>query len=627
MKKIFRYIYLFILTSILFTTTSCEDLKFGNEFLQKPPSSDVTVDTIFSSAEYARRVLWYSYQSLPYGHETTDFSTAMYISTLECMTDLCESDIYYAAVNKIYYAGLYDASYENSPRKTGNLQTKCRYNDELSNHRWKAIRNAWLVIKNIDGVPDMTTDEKQRLKAEAKTIVAIYYAHMMRHFGALPIIDRVLSPTDQMPGRATLQETIDFIVRLLDEAIATPEFPWRISDADMANWYGRITKAGAMGLKARVLLFAASPLFNSNEPYYPGEASDKKMTWFGGYDNNRWKLAADACKDFFDALDKNGYYKLVEKNDAAAIYQGYKNEYRYAFRAAYFDRGTTESLISTHRDAYTASDPKIADMERGIRWGSFNPTKELFDMFQTADGEDFDWNNPENAKHPFDNRDPRFYETIFADGDMYKGGVAGITDVNPQDKKNYPKGKDWGIEKMTPKSLITGITVRKWALDRHGEFAGHPIQWPHLRLAEMYLSYAEALNEFNGGPNELAYKYVDAVRARVGMKGLKKGLTQEQFRAAVLRERACEFAWEEVRFFDLIRWKMADKFSTPLNGIHIYKHKDTGEYLCKPFTLRGTKANRAWWKPGAFSAKWYLSAFPSNEVNKGYGIIQNPGWE
>lgn len=83
-----------------------------------------------------------------------------------------------------------------------------------------------------------------------------------------------------------------------------------------------------------------------------------------------------------------------------------------------------------------------------------------------------------------------------------------------------------------------------------------PIQWPFLRLAEIYLSYAEALNEYNGSPNAQAYDAVDKVRARVNLPGLKKGLGQKEFREALLRERACEFGYEEVRFFDLIRWKL-----------------------------------------------------------------------
>ena len=119
----------------------------------------------------------------------------------------------------------------------------------------------------------MSDDEKSRLKAEAKIIIAIQYAEMLRHYGALPIVDRAIDPEDtNLPKRATLQETVDFIVRLLDEAKDCPQLPWAIREDESDNWSGRLTRAAAMGLKLRVLLFVASPLFNSDAPYYDGEA-------------------------------------------------------------------------------------------------------------------------------------------------------------------------------------------------------------------------------------------------------------------------------------------------------------------------------------------------------------------
>lgn len=248
-------------------------------------------------------------------------------------------------------------------------------------------------------------------------------------------------------------------------------------------------------------------------------------------------------------------------------------------------------------------------------------------MFPMADGSDFDWNNPEHTANPFVNRDPRLNETFILDGDIYQGRTVELTQEYPSDKTNYPKGKDWGQGAMHSLSLKTGLACRKWGLDRGNELSGHVIQWPHLRIAELYLSYAEALNEYNGGPNSQAYQCVNEVRARVGLGGLKTGMTQEQFREAVLRERACEFGYEEVRFFDLIRWKMEDKFNTPLHGLNVYKNKGDGTYICEPFSLAETDSNRAWWNVGGFSSIWYFSAFPQDEVNKGYGLIQNPGWE
>lgn len=132
------------------------------------------------------------------------------------------------------------------------------------------------------------------------------------------------------------------------------------------------------------------------------------------------------------------------------------------------------------------------------------------------------------------------------------------------------------------------------------------------------------MNEYNGSPNAQAYDAVDKVRARVNLPGLKKGLGQKEFREALLRERACEFGYEEVRFFDLIRWKLYNVFEKQLHGLHVYKHKDTGEYKFVPYEL--TKYPRVWWTSG-FEPRWCLSAFPSVEINKGYGLVQNPGWE
>lgn len=619
MKNIKKCFYIILIASSLLANVSCEDLALGNKFLQKPPSSDVTIDTIYSTAEYARRVLWYSYQYLPYGLETRNYWTTMWNGNIEGLTDLNQCFCNTSGPTNVYYPGNYNAGMEDTPRQKFGA-TKIRFN-ENETHMWKSIRHAWLTVDNIDRTPDMSVEEKNRLKAEAKVIVAIYYTHMLRHYGSLPIVDKVLHSDSDFPPRSTLQQTVDFIDRLLQEAIDCSDFPWSLSLDEFDTWYGRVTKAAAYALRIRLRLFVASPLFNNEQPYFLGKASEEFMTWFGNYDIKRWEAVVEACEDFFVQLNANGGYKLVEKDDVK------EGEYRYAFRQAYFSRGNTETLIPVLRNVYTTNNN--TNLDQSIRWGGYSPTKEYFDMFQMADGTEFSWENKEHAKNPFINRDPRLSETMILDGDMFQGRTADVTQEKPNDKNNYPAGKDWGKNRVDKGSLNTGIACRKWGLDRKGEYNNKLIQWPHLRLAEIYLSYAEALNEFNNGPTPLAYEMVDRVRARVGMKGLKEcygNMDKEQFRNAILRERACEFGYEEVRFFDLIRWKMTDRFTTPLHGLNIYKHKDTKEYIIEPFELT-TKSNRVWWHPGGFSEKWYLSAFPANEVNKGYGLVQNPGWE
>lgn len=609
MKSTKRYIQGLMLALVLAMAMSCEDFAVGEKFLQKPPSADVTIDTIFSTAEHARSLLYFTYGTLPYGIPIGyNYKTGMWYGILEGLSDLNNSYLSWDGVTMLYYNGTYNAGSEDGNAKDGGSATKFRFNVRPS---WLGIRHAWILIENIDRVPDMTEAEKNKLKAEAKIIIAIQYAEMLRHYGALPIVDHSINPSElDLPARATLQENIDFIVRLLDEAAACKDLPWAITEAESDNWSGRLTRASALGLKVRVLLFAASPLFNSDAPYYPGEASDKHMTWFGDFKEERWQDAVKACEDFLTTMQKEEFYDLV-KND----------NYRMAFRDAYYTRGTKEILISNRLYAQTTSSSVLL---QSARWGAWCATKEYFDMFPMADGSDFDWNNEKHRENPFINRDPRLGETILLDGDAFGSGTADISKEKADDKANYPKGKDWGKSGvLDATSLSTGLPARKFLLDRQGEYKNRLMQWPILRLAEIYLSYAEALNEVHRGPNATAYEYVNKVRRRVGLNDLKTGLNREQFREAVLRERACEFGYEEVRFFDLIRWKRESDFTKPLHGITIYRHKTTKEYLLEFPQLK----ERAWQKAGEFSAKWYLSAFPPTEVNKGYGLIQNPGWE
>lgn len=625
MKKIFKYIYLFIISSVVFTAVSCEDLKFGNNLLQKPPSNDVTIDTVFSTAEYARRVLWYSYQSLHYGLCRKDrFELMKYVGN-DALTDLCHPANTDNNANKTYYQNLYNAGVQNG----NGSAVQARYGVQ-----WSAVRNAWLLIQHVDKVPDMTPVEKSRLKAEAKTLIATHYSELFRNFGALPIIDHALNSQDVMPARATLQQTVDFMIKLLDEAIACDEFPMYLPDEERSRYHGRVTKASAYGLKVRILLFAASPLFNSDQPYWPGEAADKKMAWFGNYDVKRWEAAAQACKDFFDVVGTDGYHKMVTKEVAQGIYQGYKNEYRYAFRAAYFDRGTTETLIAVHSNVFDTSG--IPENEKAIRWGHLNPTAEYLDMFPYADGTMPDWDAERAAgKNIFENRDPRLYETLVVHGDDWRGGKINFVNPTPElgnpDTKKYPVSKVFsspGAYKFNVNSTKSGFGTKKWGLDRGGDggYVHHIIQWPYLRMSEIYLSYAEALNEC-GRTNE-AYQWVDAVRARVGLGGLPKGLSKEDFRKEVLRERACEFGWEEVRWYDLIRWKMKENFTNELHALYTYQAKGSDKFEYERPSFKGRDVcQRKWWDKGGFKERLYLSAFPADEVRKGYGLVQNPGWE
>ena len=211
-----------------------------------------------------------------------------------------------------------------------------------------------------------------------------------------------------------------------------------------------------------------------------------------------------------------------------------------------------------------------------------------------------------DAANPFVGRDPRLYETALVNGDTYQGRTAELW-IGGRERPNINHG-----------GSKSGYGLRKFLLERTNA-TNSVVHWPYLRLAEIYLTAAEALNEANSGPTAKAYDYVDEVRNRAGLPDLPDGLSQEEFREKVMEERAKEFGYEEVRWFDLIRWKRESDFTKKLHGTDL--NKIGGVLVPTVFEM----PERYWqtnWSP-----KWYLSAFPPNEINKDYGLIQNPGWE
>ncbi|MCK9413296.1 MAG: RagB/SusD family nutrient uptake outer membrane protein [Prolixibacteraceae bacterium] len=537
----------------------------------------INKDTVFNDIKYAERFLFGAYGTLPW---PIKYNVSQYYY-LENLTDICSA----AKGLPAYYNGTITAVDEN----TGVGAGKFNYYSGA----WGGIRICNIFIANIDKVPSASETYKRQLKAEARAIMATLYCNLYRHYGGIMWINKDLPVTTigEFP-RLTARATMDSIVALCDKAI--PDLPWVIDD--IINWEGRFTKAGAMGIKARTLLFGASPLFNSATPYKEGEAATRKLMWNGSYDANLWIKARDAAKELITRVESEGGY-VINKSTG---------NYRKDFQNAYFTRGYGETLISTRR-SYLANTSDTY----GIVWynGVVNYTQEYVDMFPMANGKPItDPTSGYDPKNPYVNRDPRLYESVLVNGDAYQGRKAEL----------WIGGKERVTVDDSP--TYTGYGPRKFILDHDNVTLGGAIeQFPLLRLPEIYLSYAEAENEVNNGPTAEAYRCVNIVRNRVGLGNLPSGLSKENFREAVLNERALEFAMEEVRWFDIVRWKREDVFKKQLHGMRIYKAGNVLTYELFPLDVRNWSIN---WNP-----KWYLSAFPYLEIQKNYGLIQNPGWE
>jgi hypothetical protein len=219
-----------------------------------------------------------------------------------------------------------------------------------------------------------------------------------------------------------------------------------------------------------------------------------------------------------------------------------------------------------------------------------------------------------NPKHPYWNRDPRFYETLTSNEEEYRGQPAQL----------WIGGKLRPIQNQGQAS--GGYMVRKFDVKTLN--SPYPLQFPLIRIPEVYFDYAEALNEVNAGPTGLAFKYVNKVRHRVGLENIQKIMkdptSEKEFNKLILRGRALEFGFENVRWFDMVRRKRVDIFQKDLKGLDIYKNPD-GSFTHKTFDIGKRFTPRHWVKK--FTPRIYFEPFPESEIAKDYGLIQNPGWE
>ncbi len=647
----------------MFTVSCVDDFRVGDGSLEKAPGEDMDEEQIFSKKVYTEYLLWQCYEGM-YAPFKNCYS--LNSGVMEGLSDIMHSELGWDELGRIHYPGTQTAANANP----GWVQSRFAFitqggieymGNQNKRSIWNCVRDCELLIDNIHRVPDMTDAEKARYTAEAKIILASKYLDGIRHFGGLPIVDHAFKGEDQMEeGRSSLEATVDFAIGLLDEAIAEPNLPWNLPATDIATWAGRMTKASAVAVKIKILHFVASPLFNSDTPYcteQPSTAVEQLQVWFGNYDATRWQAVVNACEQFFTLNSQNGnHYHLIQPTTATE--EGYRMAYRNAYRhrTAESGRGNPEVLVEVHDRVYF----KEWDQVPGNVWhtGALAATLDWMEMFPWADGKNFDgqkyYGQKPAQKDIFADRDPRLYEAMVVQKQDYVYQRYGST--NPVQLWEGGEFKVSGND--YPACKPHGFPTFKWVLDQGSSDQGgmglidrEPVMYAYVRLADIHLMYAEALAEL--GKNPEALNQINVVRARVGLPKLETAnpslslsTNKENLIREILRERACELGFEnEARFHDMNRRKLEGDYKKQLRGMRIYRIDSAGNRLVgndakwdpekeafptqfeyEAYNIVGGYPRFQWTHPENWSPRNYLAPLPPDEINKNYGLTQNPGW-
>ena len=480
------------------------------------------------------------------------------------------------------FASLTDEIYQMHTYGTENVRQGYLSNDNSSfgweqdmwnpwHYYYRSIKEVNLFLQNIDAVPAPNNGDdkwKDQLKGQGYFLRAYFYHQLYSMFGRIPIIKQVhsLDTEEYTETRASVEDVADFIASDCDEAVAL--LPEKYTDA---NDYGRATKGAALALKGRTLLFAASPLYDPNYPT-----------------REKWERAAKANKDVIDL----NIYSLSTISNA--------DEYA----ALFFDAKNPEIILVKQFDSKWVAGNNSTFLHQAPcgtgngfgGWGTLQPTHNLVSKFQKKDGSAY--TPGASDEYPWANRDIRLYATIFVDGDKWGFGddnrtveffVAGESDVTAG--KDSREGPSWW------NGTQTGYQLKKFldpGFDTYGTTA-NTTPWIYMRLAEVYLNYAECQIEL--GNNGEALKYINYVRERA----LQPAAKGTNIRAEYEYERQIELVFEGQRWFDIRRWKKAeDVYKEPIQGISIKLYKDgskTYEVKAEPIETRKFYAPKNYWMP------------------------------
>ena len=528
-----------------FVMVSC-----NGDFLNTEPQTEISESAVWSDPALAEAFVTGIYQGFGQGGFNEEMLASMTDEAIFTHPGRGITTVTEARINPA------DVGWNNGDRRTWNWERLYSY-----------IRRTNLAIaelsepqfENAGGIVD-------RLMGEAKFMRAYYYHDLARYFGGVPLVDRPyeLGEESYEVARATYAETIDFILADLEDAI------YLLDGQNMAE--GRASELAALALKSRVLLYAASdlhdaPTAQANSSVLAGYSNMDLLAYTSGNQTERWQKAQAAAKAVLDKASGNMYGLTAPVSHEEGI-QNYMNN------SLSRNGGEAELIMARYFINAKQEDGGRQGLYNGPNgynnWAGNSPVQLLVDDYEMMDGSSFDWDNPEHAANPYENRDARFYASILYDGAQWK----------PRSSANSPKDPlgqiQTGTYEVNPGGTVQthfGLDTRNSSIeDWNGSYTGYYVRkfidpdpaivdqntwqevpWPILRYTEAVLNYVEASLEL--GQESEAIAWLNQIRFRVGQPAVTA--SGQELVELYRNERRVEMAYEEQRFHDVRRWMIA----------------------------------------------------------------------
>jgi hypothetical protein len=530
-----------------------------SDFLDIDPLDSFTEENVFTDPALAEAYVNQRYMSLRnhFGPELRVNDRIVYQASMRFISDECMNNFDWASSWRFNRG-------EVTPDQIGTYDIWKEY--------FTAIKDCNIFFESIN--LEGNTGLQQRLTGEIAFLRAYFYAELVNRYGGVPVIEKVFGlDDDMMVPRNSYEECVTFIVQELDKAAEL--LPVNYADTEL----GRATKGAALALKSRILLYAASPQWNTSD------------------DRNKWEAAANAAKALID-LNEAGYeldpdYKglfLNHKSNEIIFQRLYNTEFSHNFDWENSPNGFPG-------------------------WNATCPIQGLVDAYEMEDGS---MPSPDLYKtdNPWEGREPRFYASIVCDGQIFRGREMEFWvsskegGMNGTDSEYGPEGWNTSKTRYAIRKFMNESLANPW-LDKCTQ------PFIYIRLGEVYLNYAEAM--FHLGDEATARKYINLIRerARGGKANVLPDITAtgNALLEKIHHERRIELAFEEHRYFDVRRWKIAEQTENePAVKIQILRDDDTGK---KTYSFDIVQERK-------FLLQHYLMPIPRSEILKNSLLEQNP---